>query len=59
MIEECASKTYEERLAMVGLTTLECRRMRTDLLQVFKTLKGFGGIEEQLFFNHRPFYEIL
>ena len=51
MIEECANKTYEERLAMAGLTTLECRRMRADLLEVFKILKGFEGIEEQLFFK--------
>jgi len=51
MIEECANKTYEERLAMTGLTTLECRRMRADLLEVFKILKGFEGIEEQLFFK--------
>jgi hypothetical protein len=36
---------------MAGLTTLECRRMRADLLEVFKILKGFEGIEEQLFFK--------
>ena len=51
MIEECAGKTYEERLEIVGLTTLECRRLRADLIEVFKILKGFEGIEEELFFQ--------
>jgi len=50
-IEECASKTYEDsRLKIVGLTTLECRRLRADLIEVLKMLKGFEGVEEELFF---------
>jgi hypothetical protein len=57
MIEECAGKTYEERLQIVGLTTLECRRLRTDLIEVFKILKGFEGIEEKRFL--RNIYPIL
>jgi retron-type reverse transcriptase len=48
MIRECTGKTYDERLTMVGLTTLECRRVRADLLEVFKILKGYEGVEEQL-----------
>jgi hypothetical protein len=51
MIRECTGKTYDERLTMVGLTTLECRRVRADLLEVFKILKGYEGVEEQLFFS--------
>ena len=51
MIEECAGKTYKERLKIVGLTTLECRRMRADLIEVYKILKGFEGIEEKLLFT--------
>jgi hypothetical protein len=47
MIKECADKAYAERLEMVGLTTLECRRKRADLIEVLKILKGFEGIEEQ------------
>ena len=42
-------KTYEEILQIVGLTTLECRRLRADLIEVFKILRGFEGIEEKLF----------
>jgi ribonucleases P/MRP protein subunit RPP40 len=51
MIKECAEKTYEERLETVSLTTLECRRTNTDLIEVFKILKGCEGIEERLFFR--------
>jgi len=50
MIEECASKTYEERLKIVGLTTLESRRLRADLIEIFKIQKGFERVEEELFF---------
>jgi len=42
MIEECAGKTYEKRLKIVGLTTVECGRLMADLLfSVFKILMGF------------------
>jgi hypothetical protein len=51
MIEECASKSYNERLEVVGLTTLESRRSRADLIEVFKILKGFEEIDENLFFK--------
>ena len=51
MIREFTGKTYDERLTMVGLTTLECRRVRADLLEVFKILKGYEGVEEKLFFS--------
>jgi len=33
--------TYEERLDLLGLTTLEERRLRRDMIEVFKILKGF------------------
>ena len=49
MIEECKGKSYEERLEIVGLTTLENRRMRADSIEVFKILKGFEGIDWKLF----------
>jgi hypothetical protein len=51
MTKECADKAYAERLEMIGLTTLECRGTRADLIEVFKILNGFEGIEDQLFFK--------
>ena len=42
--------TYERRLKFVGLTTLETRRERADLLEVFKILNGLEGVNEKDFF---------
>ena len=33
--------SYSERLRILGLTTLETRRLRGDLIEVFKIFKGF------------------
>ena len=51
MIIECRGKSYEERLVLLGLTTLETRRFRADMLEVFKILKKFEGIGEDPFFR--------
>ena len=40
MMEEFIGKSYEERLEAVGLTTLENRRIRADLIEVFKICEG-------------------
>ena len=53
MIEECKGKTYAERLELVGLTTLETRRLRADLIEVFKIIKGYEGLEENAFFKRQ------
>jgi ribonuclease P/MRP protein subunit RPP40 len=36
---------YRERLKALNLTTLEIRRLRGDLIQVFKIMKGFEVVE--------------
>ena len=41
MIKECKGLKYESRLKLLGLTTYETRCLRGDLLQYFKTIKGF------------------
>ena len=39
MVDGNRGMEYEERLKRIGLTTLEMRRERADLLEVFKILK--------------------
>jgi ribonucleases P/MRP protein subunit RPP40 len=51
MIIECKGLCYEERLKVVGLTTLETRRRRADLIEVFKIMRGFEGVDEASFFK--------
>jgi hypothetical protein len=44
-------KGYEDRLQMLGLKTLETRRLRGDLIEVFKILRGIDNVDERLFFS--------
>ena len=50
MIQGFYSKTYEERLHELKLTTLETRRLRGDLIEVFKIFKGFTDLNPNEFF---------
>jgi hypothetical protein len=43
--------TYDERLRKLNLTTLIYRRQRTDILQVFRIIKGFDKIDPNFFFK--------
>jgi len=45
--------TYEERLRTTGQTTLETKRLRADMLEVYKILKGFEGTDEMKLFQRR------
>jgi len=45
LIENFGSLSYEQRLSKLNLTTLETRRLRGDLLQMFKLLKGFDDVD--------------
>lgn len=51
MIKEIKALTYEERLTATGLTTLEERRNRGDLIEVFKIIKGFEKVDYNNFFK--------
>ena len=42
---------YEDRLHYVNLTTLETRRLRGDLIEVFETIKGFDDLDPNIFFE--------
>ena len=45
------SLTYEQRLRKIGLPTLEYRRLRQDLIQVYRILEGIDGIDYKHFFE--------
>jgi len=44
-------KSYEKRLSILQLTTLETRRKRGDLIEVFKTLKKFDNVDSNVRFK--------
>jgi ribonuclease P/MRP protein subunit RPP40 len=44
-------KSYEERLKFLDMTTLETRRVRGDLIEVFKIMKGLEDVNEEKFFT--------
>ena len=41
LIIECRGKSYNERLSLLHLTTLETRRVRGDMIQVYKIINNF------------------
>ena len=43
--------TYEQRKTALGLTSLEVRRARGDLIEVFKIIHGFENIQRDQFFK--------
>ena len=43
--------SYEERLEIVNLLSLEMRRLRSDLIEVFKIMNGFEGLSVEEFFE--------
>jgi len=45
------SLSYNDGLQKFGLTTLETRRLRGDLIEVFKMFKGFDNIALNDFFK--------
>ena len=60
MLSDVRAETYEERLRLAGLTTLRERRLRGDMIETFKTMRGFNHVEREDWFNiqvdeeHRP-----
>ena len=51
LISSLKDMTYENRLKLLNLTTLETRRLRGDLIEVYKILKGFDDIDSSRFFE--------
>ena len=51
MVTNWRSRTYEARLAEVGMTTLEDRRARGDMIATYKVLSGKDRVEPSLLFG--------
>jgi hypothetical protein len=51
MILGYGEKSYEERLKLCKLLTLEQRRHRGDMIEVFKLLNGFDDVKFNNFIN--------
>ena len=51
MVKNCRNLEYRERLEYLGLTTLQTRRIRGDLLETFKIVTGRDRLESELFFE--------
>jgi ribonuclease P/MRP protein subunit RPP40 len=52
VVQEFKELSYEERLLRAGLITLEKRRVRGDLIQVFKIVRGFDKLNFNNFFEY-------
>ncbi|MGL5622948.1 RNA-directed DNA polymerase, partial [Cetobacterium sp.] len=52
MIEGQRSKSYEQRLRDLNLYSLESRRLRGDLIETFKIVKGISGLSFEQFFSN-------
>ena len=50
LVDSIKDLSYEERLKNLGLTTLETRRLRGDLIEVFKIFKGYDNLDPSIFF---------
>ena len=55
LVPELQLMPYEDRLQELGLTTLEDRRIRGDLIEMYKILHGFENIEPNVFFEFRRY----
>jgi DNA polymerase/3'-5' exonuclease PolX len=51
MISGLKGATYEEKLREIGLTTLEECRHQADMLQAFKTIRGFDNVASATWFQ--------
>ena len=53
LVTAIRNKPYEERLKLLGLTTLEDRRRRGDLLQVYRIMTDKSSLDKTEFFTQR------
>ena len=51
MVTDLRGRSYEERLAELGMVTLETRRQRGDLIQAYKVLSGKDRVDASKWFS--------
>jgi len=51
LITGLKGKSYLEKLQEIGLMSLEARRLRFDLVQTFKIIKGFDRVNRDIWFE--------
>jgi len=54
MIPEIKDLPYDKRLQQLNLWTLEGRRIRADLIEVFKMINGQTNVKFEVFFEFAP-----
>ena len=52
MIKKCNGLSYEERLRILGIPTLEYKRHRADLIQVYRLFSGIDRMDANVFFYY-------
>ena len=51
LVRELRGLRYEERMEMLGITTLEIRRIRGDLIILYRILKGIDSVDLSMGFK--------
>ena len=51
MVSNMKGRSYEERLAEAGMTTLETRRLRGDQIQMYKIMSGKDDVNQNIWFK--------
>ena len=51
LLSDARGSTCEEKLKDVGLTTLQERRVRGDMIEMFKTVKGVNRVDKREWFE--------
>ena len=54
LIQDFREIPYEDRLRRTNLMSLETRRLRADLIEVFNLIHGYDDVDSGIFFIMRP-----